>query len=200
MPRLKSKAQRSKRDLLIDAALELFYVQGYQATGIDQIIDRAGIAKMTLYSNFASKDQLLLAVLDRLDQRLQADLITMVEAADDDARSRLLVMFDLLEQVVEAPGFSGCLFVNIAAEFGDRAHPIHQAAAAHKRALASHMARLAAEGGIDRPDELAEQLLVLFDGAIVDAHVCGRSCTESTRRMAEVIIDDALEGVAVAQP
>ena len=183
----------SKRDHLIDTALNLFYAQGYHATGIDEVIEVAGVAKMTLYNNFASKDDLLLAALQRRDEHFRSGLVEAVEASGDDVRDQLLTVFDVLDDFIHDLEFHGCMFVNISAEFAEHDHPIHQAAAAHKRIMTDYLAELAESGGIDDPRRLAEQLMVLFDGTIVTAQVSGPGSIDATRAVAEGLIDNAVQ-------
>ncbi|MGF1595799.1 MAG: TetR/AcrR family transcriptional regulator [Acidimicrobiales bacterium] len=186
-----STTRSSKRELLIDTALDLFRSGGYHATGVEQIVERAGTARMTLYAHFGSKDELLLAALARLDQRFQDELAERM-AMVTEGRARLLTLFDVLEDLVASPTFSGCFFVNIANEFTDRQHPVHRAATAHKLAVATLVANAATEVGVADGAALAQQLLVLFDGAIVGARLNGSGDVSAGRRAAEQLVDAAL--------
>ncbi|MBN9671987.1 TetR/AcrR family transcriptional regulator [Roseibium aggregatum] len=169
---------QSRRDELVETALRLFYMHGFNATGIDKILAEAGVAKMTLYKHFRSKDELILAVLNRRDEQFRNWLMSEMEKASQDPRERLLAMFDALEtwfqgKAFKSLGFNGCAFINAASEFGDQLHPIHRTCAEHKQRIVEYLERLCAEAGAEDPAALAEQLALLKEGAIATAHVRG---------------------------
>ncbi len=179
----------SKRDQLVDTAVKLFSTDGFHATGIDRILAESGVAKMTLYKHFRSKEELILAALRRRDERFRNWFMKTVEDQADRPADRLLAMFDVLGQWIRDDGFRGCIFINASAEFGDREHPIHASAAEHKRLMLNYVRQLAADAGVADPDELAAQLLLLMEGAFAVAHVCGHCDAPSqARRAAEVLI------------
>ncbi|MEQ8901748.1 MAG: TetR/AcrR family transcriptional regulator [Roseovarius sp.] len=189
---------KSRRDDLVDSALKLFYAGGFNATGIDKILAESGVAKMTLYKHFRSKDELILAVLHRRDEQFRNWLMGEMEKAAPDPRGRLLAMFDALETWFEGRafkglGFHGCAFINAAGEFGDHAHPAHRAAAEHKRSILDYLERLCSEAGASAPRHLAEQLALLKEGAIATAHVRGMpEAAQVAKEMAAGIIQMAL--------
>jgi AcrR family transcriptional regulator len=159
-----------KRDDLVEAALGLFRREGFHATGIDRILAEAGVAKMTLYHHFRSKDELILAALRLRDERFRNDFMRRVERSAQTPAARLLAIFDVLEDFCRnEPG--GCTFINACAEYGDPESPIHRAAAEHKRMLLEFVTGLAVDSGAREPESLARQLCILVDGAIVTAQV-----------------------------
>ena len=185
----------AKREQLVDTALELFYQHGFNATGIDKVLAEAGVAKMTLYNHFTSKDELILAALRRRDERFRNWLMRSVEERADTPRARLLAVFAALDAWFKQDDFRGCMFINAAAEFSGIADPIQGAAAEHKRLVAGYLAGLAEEAGAKDPERLAFELSLLLDGAIVCAHVCGVSdAAARAQAAAEVLIDTALSG------
>ena len=108
---------QSRRDELVDTALRLFYTRGFNATGIDKILAEAGGAKMTLYKHFRSKEELILAALNRRDEQFRNWLMGEMEKASPRPRERLLAMFDALEdwfngRAFKGLGFNGCAFIN----------------------------------------------------------------------------------------
>ncbi|MDJ0935396.1 MAG: helix-turn-helix domain-containing protein, partial [Kiloniellales bacterium] len=107
----------TRRDHLVDTAAKLFARHGFHATGIDRILAEAGVAKMTLYKHFRSKDELILAALRRRDEEFRNWFRRRVEARADAPRARLLAVFDVLAEWFEQPDFAGCTFVAAAAEF-----------------------------------------------------------------------------------
>lgn len=168
----------SRRDHLVEIALQLFYRNGFNATGIDKVLAESGVAKMTLYKHFRSKDELILAALQLRDERFRNWLMTEMEKAATEPTERLLAMFDALEtwfdgKAFKGLGFCGCAFVNAAGEFSDHAHPAHRVAAEHKIRIVEYLTKLCAEAGLSDPSEMAEKLALLKEGAIVTAHVRG---------------------------
>lgn len=168
----------TKRDQLIETALRLFYTQGFHATGVDAIIAEAGVARMTLYKHFKSKDDLILAVLRRRDEDFRTWFQGSIEARARRPQDRLLIMFDVLEdwfrgKAFPAMGFSGCAFINACAEFSDHANPAHRVAAEHKRLLLDYLTRTARQARAADPAGLARQLMLLKEGATVTMQVSG---------------------------
>ena len=183
----------SKREQLVDTALELFYRRGFNATGIDRVLAEAGVAKMTLYNHFKSKDELILAALRRRDERFRNWLMRFVEERGEAARDRILAVFDAHDAWFRQDDYRGCMFINAAAEFPAIADPIHGIAAEHKRLVAGYLADLAKEAGAADPERLAFELMLLLDGAIVCAQVSGESnAAARARDAAEVLIAAAL--------
>ena len=119
----------SRRDQLIDTALDLFNRNGYHATGIDRILAEAGVAKMTLYKHFGSKDALIQAALERRDERWRAWFRDAVARRAETPRGRLLAVFDALEEWFVRPDFHGCMFIRAAGEYAALDDPIHANAA-----------------------------------------------------------------------
>jgi AcrR family transcriptional regulator len=171
-------AKSSKREQLIETAMRLFYTDGFNATGIDRIIAEAGVARMTLYKHFKSKNDLILAVLRRRDEEFRDWFERSIEARARRPQDRLLAMFDVLQEWFEGkafPGmvFSGCAFINACAEFSDPKNPAHQIAAEHKNRLLDYVTRIARQARANAPEQLARQLMLVAEGAIVTMQVCG---------------------------
>ncbi len=183
----------AKRDQLIDTALELFNRDGYRATGIDKILAESGVAKMTLYNHFASKDALILAALERRDARWRDWFRHAVERRAETPRGRLLAVFDALEEWFAQPDFQGCMFMRAASEYCGCDHPIHAVAAEHQRLLLAELRDLAAAAGAKRPAKLAREILLLVMGAIVATQVNGPvGAGKAAKKAAEVLIEEAL--------
>ncbi len=176
----------SRRDHLVNTALEMFCRDGFHATGIDKILAEAGVAKMTIYNHFRSKDELILAVLRRRDERFRHWFVRAVE--------RLLAIFDGLEEWFGRPDFTGCTFINAAAEYTAQHDPIHAFSAEHKRLVEGYVRELAQAAEAADPETLAGSLMLLIEGAIALAHVTGTSdWARHARAAAEVLIADALD-------
>jgi len=162
-----------KRDHLIDSALELFCQDGFHATGIDKILEKAGVARMTLYNHFKSKDELILAALRRRDEKFRNWFMRSVERLGKTPRDRLLVIFDVLEEWFSGKDFSGCMFINASAEFADPENPIHMAAGEHKNLILNYVRELTKTAGAKDHEEVADGLMLLIEGAIVMSYVSG---------------------------
>lgn len=177
---------------VLDAASELFYERGIGATGVDTIVERSGVTKMTLYKHFGSKDELVGAYLRRRDRRWREWLTAEVESRADSPRERLLAVFDALDNWLggEVESFRGCAFINAATEIADPDHPARAAALEQKRWMGDYLEKLALEAKATDPKRLAEQLWVLFEGATVTTTMSSRrGPTQTARGAAASLID-----------
>ena len=163
-------APSPKRDHLMATAWRLFYRDGLRAVGIDTLLAEAGVAKMTLYNHFASKEELIIAILEKRDLEFRASLMATVDAAGSDPEQRLLAVFDWHEGWFGSEAFKGCVFIRAVSEFPEPTHPIHQAAWRHKVAVKTALTDLCAAAGAKDAAALAETLTFLIDGAIITAH------------------------------
>ena len=167
----RSAAIRSsaKRDALLDTAEALFARQGYRAVGIDTVLAQAGVAKMTLYKHFKSKEDLIAAVLERRGNAIAAGLTERIAVAPEEPRARLLAVFDWLEEAVRSPEFHGCLFIKAASEYPAAEELPRQAALAFKEGCRTLLEGLCRDVGAGDPEGLARQLQLLLEGALVMA-------------------------------
>jgi AcrR family transcriptional regulator len=165
----------AKREHLLDTAQKLFARDGYHAVGIDTVLAEAGVAKMTLYNHFKSKEELIAAMLERRAAEIAAEIIVRVEAADGGARGRVLAVFTWLEDWFRGPGFHGCLFVKAASEYPLADDLPRRAAVAFKSACDRLLSGLCAELGVAEPEALARQLALLVEGATVLAFIHRRA-------------------------
>ena len=154
-----------KRELILEAATQLFLDRGFHAVGVDTIAEAAGVVKMTLYNHFPSKDALIAAVLEKRSQDVINWLERELVLRGATARDRLLAIFDAHEEWFGKPGFRGCLFSRAASEFPDPNHPARLAAAAHTRAMFELIQGLVDRAGLGGRANLADQILLLIDGA-----------------------------------
>lgn len=185
----------SPRERLIETAKAMFDREGYHATGIDRILAEAGVAKMTLYKHFASKEALILEALQRRDAELRERLTQRARALSSDARGRLVALFDALGEWFDHKDFHGCMFTAAAAEFGTKSRPIRAAARDHKRMIAQALAQWSEEAGARDPELLGRQLAILVDGATVAAQMgARRGAAEDARAAAEVLVAAAVKG------
>jgi AcrR family transcriptional regulator len=163
----------SARERLLTAADELFYAEGVHTVGIDRIIERAGVAKASLYSCFGSKDELIRAYLEGRHEIRRSRLLAGLERHED-PRERLLGVFDVLAEMARNTDFRGCAFYNASAESapGGVVEQVTTANRAWTRGLFTELAR---DAGAHDPAALAEQLMVLYDGATAGARMDRRA-------------------------
>ncbi len=180
----------STRDRLVSVGAERFYRAGFQAVGLDEILDEVGITKTAFYKHFESKDDLIVAVLQARDRIDMEEWTAFMRARGHTSPSaELLAVFDLLHEWFARPDFRGCLFMNAATEFPSPNHPIHQAAAKHGENLQRVLHDLAARAGATAPGELASQLMLLVTGAIAARHSGGDLNSAMTAKAtAEVLV------------
>lgn len=176
---------------LLRAAAARFYRDGITATGVDTLAADAGTAKMTLYTNFGSKDELVVAYLRERDRRFQGELDAEL-AARSDPRERALAIVDLYGRHLDDEGFRGCAFVNAAAELPD-GHPGREVVAAHKQRVLDRWRTLAAEFGAPDPDRLARECHYLLEGAFVQT---GVGLDPDRLAVARALIRDAFDRAA----
>jgi AcrR family transcriptional regulator len=181
-----------RRDHLVGTALALFSKHGYHATGIDRILAESGVAKMTLYKHFRSKDDLILAALRRRDEEFRRWFQAEIENRATAPHERIMAVFDVLETWFKDPEFNGCCFIHAAGEYGGKDNPVHAAAAEHKARVQSYLRDLAQSAGVSAADDVAHQLMLLVNGAIVAAHVSGDT---TAARGARILAEALLAGI-----
>lgn len=159
----------SARDRLLAAADELFYSEGVHVVGIDRIVERAGVAKASLYSIFGSKDELVRVYLDEHFHQRQ-DRIGSILAAHDTPRERLLAVFAEIEGALDETKWRGCRFINASAEGrpGDSSEAVAEEYRVWLRSMFTDQAKAA---GASNPKEIGGQLHLLYDGAAVAARM-----------------------------
>ena len=181
---------RPARDRLLDAASELFYEHGVHTVGIDTIIERAGVAKASLYSAFGSKEELVRTYLEARHASRRATVLAEMELHDDPGR-KLLALLDVLVTTVKQPQFRGCAFANASAESG----PDSAAAEVTRKArawLLGVMAEQATALGVADPAGLARQLTLLYDGALAQSRLDrGPAAATAAKAAAQALIDAA---------
>jgi AcrR family transcriptional regulator len=182
----------SARERLLAAANELFYAEGVQTVGIERIIERAGVAKASLYNIFGSKEELVAAYLA---QRHDQTTSRLAEAIDrfDDPRQRILAVFDAQAKLFEQPDFNGCAFMSASAEApaGGR---VQNAADDFRAAIRRMFTDLAEQAGAPDATSLGRQLHLIYDGAGLAARMDHRDLgiAPSARDAAQALLDTAL--------
>lgn len=158
----------SGRERVMRAAYDLFSRQGTRTVGVDAVISEAGVAKMTLYRNFASKDDLILAFLER---RETLWTVGWVRAESQRRGStpvqRLLAIFEIFGEWFARPDFEGCSFITTLLEVTNRDSAVRQASVLHLANIRGYLCELAAEAGVADPDAFARQWHILMKGSII---------------------------------
>jgi AcrR family transcriptional regulator len=187
-------AAPSARERLLAAAHELFYGEGVQTVGIDRVIERAGVAKASLYNVFGSKEELVRAYLE---ERHTATLGALRDAValHSDPRARLLAVFDAQAELFAQPGFRGCAFVSACAE-APAGGLIQRAASRYRAEIRELLVALSAAAGAPDPERLAGQLQLVYDGAGLGARMDGDTAIAGrARAAAESLLDTAADHV-----
>src|SRR5215470_8070081 len=168
-----SMPAKEARERILAAVDELFYRDGVRAVGVDAVIEHAGVNKMSLYRNFASKDDLIAAYVEERNRQFWSWWDQVMQRHGPDSRRQLLGLFEELQARISRKGYRGCPFVNIAAELSDASHPARRAVAANKRELKRRLRALAAAAGAKAADSLADSLMLLIEGAYAGSQTCG---------------------------
>jgi len=181
------------RERILDAAYELFSRNGVRAVGVDAIIERAGVARMTLYRHFNSKDALVLAFLELREERwtrgwLQHD----VEQRATDPGERLLAIFDVLDGWFQQDDFEGCSFIKVLLEIAEPDNDLHRASADYLARIRVFVRGLAEEAGAADPDGLAHKWHILMKGSIVAAGEGDRQAAKRAREVGALVLRDAV--------
>jgi AcrR family transcriptional regulator len=183
------------RERLVTAAYELFARQGVQAVGVDAIIERSGVARQTLYRHFGSKQELVLAFLERREEVWTYGwLATEVHRRERDPRRRLLAIFDVFDEWFRDPDFEGCSFINVMLEYPAPDHPLHQAAASYLARIRGFLTELATDAGIADPGGFARQWHILMKGSIVAAGEGDRDAARRGKQIGRVLLAAASQG------
>lgn len=174
---------------MLRAAYGLFSRSGVRAVGVDTVIAEAGVAKMTLYRNYPSKNDLILDFL-RLRETVWTHEWLESEAKRRGAtpEQRLLAVFDVFSEWFARPDFEGCSFLTTMIEMNDPEHPVHRASVEHLATIREFVAELAAAAGIDDPDSFARQWHILMKGSIMAAHEGDLSAASRARELGLLLL------------
>jgi AcrR family transcriptional regulator len=186
-----SQDRRPARERLLAAADELFYEEGVNLVGIDRIIERAGVAKASLYDCFGSKEELIRSYLQQRHEARQVRLRDWL-ARYATPREKILGIFDYVADLVTRPDYRGCPFARASAEArpDSSVKTVCDESRAWNLALFADLAR---QAGASDADRTAQQLRLLYDGASVSAHVDGSAtAAAAARALAEVVLDAAI--------
>jgi len=185
----------SARERILETAYELFSRHGVRAVGVDRIVASSGVAKMSLYRHFRSKDELVLAFLQRREQRWTMDwLHAEVSSRGETGAERMLAIFDVFDEWFRRPDFEGCSFINVLLEFDDVDNPIRHATTAHLATIRGLVTEFAADAGVADPDAVARQWHILMKGSIVAAGEGDAMAAKRAQALGRLLLKS--EGVA----
>jgi AcrR family transcriptional regulator len=179
------------RDRILDSAARLFQEHGARAVGTQQIIDECGCGKKLLYGEFASKDDLVVAYLERCQREWTAVMDEATAPYADDPAGQLVALVGAAARQVAAPDFHGCPFRTTHAQFPDGAHPAHQVAVRHVKDLRARLHRLAKGARARDPRALADRLLLIIDGLYINGSMLGH---RGAATAAVALADDLVRG------
>jgi AcrR family transcriptional regulator len=181
-------AEENRRNVL-DVATRLYYRHGIRAVGMDAVVKECGVGNATVYRQFPTKDALATAYVQG---RADAWFERMEQAVGEHSnpRAKLTAVFEILAQDTAGAGYRGCPMLNTNTEFPEGEHPAHLAAVVHKQQVRDWFRSLAAEAGADEPDRLAEDLLIVLNGAyataaVLDGAAYGGRALDLARRLVE---------------
>ena len=187
--RQQAETGASARERILDASYELFSRRGIQAVGVNEVIERAGVATATLYRHFLSKDELVLAFLHLREQRWTKDFVE-AGAINRGAgpEERLLAIFDVLDEWFHRDDFEAGSFMKVLLELGPE-HPAGGASVRHLEQIRSIVRRLAEEAGLRDTDSFARSWHILMEGSIVVAAEGDTRAAQRGKSMARLLID-----------
>ncbi len=188
----------SARERIDQAAYELFSRRGVRGVGVDEVVAQSGVAKMTLYRHYPSKNHLALAFMRRREELwTRAWLQTEVERRSEDAAERLLAIFDVFDKWFRRADFEGCSFINILLETDNRDDPLRLATVQHLAEIRKFLRGLAAAAGARDADGFARQWHILMKGSIVAAGEGDKQAALRAQDMGRLLL--AREGLARAE-
>ena len=179
----------SARERIDQTAYELFSRHGIRAVGVDTISARSGVAKMTMYRHYRSKDDLALAFLRRREELWTRSWLQQeVERSAQAPAERLLAVFDVFDKWFRRSDFEGCSFVKVLLEHGDPEHPVRRAAEAHIETIRAFLRQLAEEAGVRAADGFARQWQIVMMGSIVAAYAGDRDAARRAKEVGSLLL------------
>jgi AcrR family transcriptional regulator len=178
------------RDRILEASYELFSRRGIRAVGVDELIERAGVAKASLYRHFPSKDDLVVAFLERREQRWTNGWVEKeARGRASSPEDQLLAIFEAFDEWFRREDFEACSFINVLLELGP-SHPAGSASVRHLENIRSIVRGLAEQAGLRDPGAFAHSWHILMKGSIIAAAEGDVDAARRAQSMARRLIDD----------
>jgi AcrR family transcriptional regulator len=174
-PRAVARVKGEKRagDRVFQVAADLFYKESIRAVGVETIVKQAGVAKISLYRSFESKDDLIVAYLASRNVDYWRNLDRIIAAKQDDPRAQLRALVGYVANRATTSGYRGCPFINYASEFPEPSHPGHRIVEENKQEMRRRLVGLGKAIGASRPVQLADALFLLIEGAYASSQTLG---------------------------
>jgi AcrR family transcriptional regulator len=189
MPTASPPPSTDPRERIMNAAYDLFSRRGIQAVGVDAVVEQSGVARQTLYRHFGSKQELVLAFLERRDEVWTREwLQASVEARASDPADRMLAIFDVFDEWFRRPDFEGCSFINVLLEYPAQDDPIHCASVMHLAAIRTIVEGYAREAGVKDSEDLARKWHILMKGSIIAAGEGDRDAARRAKQVAAALL------------
>jgi AcrR family transcriptional regulator len=183
------KPEPEARERILDSSYELFSQRGIQGVGVDEVIETAGVAKATLYRHFPSKDDLVIAFLERREERWTRELVEAgAKSRGSTPEDQLLAIFDVFDEWFRREDFEACSFISVLLEMGPD-HPAGTASVRHLENIRSIVHDLAQEAGLRDPASFAHSWHILMKGSIVAAAEGDVEAAHRAQSMARLLID-----------
>ncbi|MGJ0193776.1 TetR/AcrR family transcriptional regulator [Pantoea sp. RRHST58] len=187
-----NKKTTNTREKILQTAEQLIYQNGIHAMGMDLLVKTSGVARKSIYRHFANKEDVASAALTERDERWM-QWFRRESDKGETPQDRILNMFTVLKGWFESDGFRGCAFINTAGEVGDPEDPVRRIAKMHKQKLLDYILEVSGQLGVEEPELLASQLLILLEGAITTSYVMGDwSAADKARDIAKMMLEQAL--------
>jgi AcrR family transcriptional regulator len=196
IPKVRAAPRIRAGDRIFKVAADLFYNEGIRAVGVETIVKKAGVAKISLYRKFASKDDLIVSYLENRNADYWRVVDEIIGRREGCPREQLRSLMAYVADRTTAQKYRGCPFINYAGEFRESSHPGHRVVAANKREMWRRLLRLATGIDAHQPIELADALFLLIEGAYASSQTLGGR-TGPARHLvsaAENIIESHLRG------
>jgi AcrR family transcriptional regulator len=188
-PTIVPASTRPASERILDTAYELFSCRGIRAVGVNEVIERSGVAKATLYRHYPSKDDLVVAFLERREQLWTLDWVEAeAKRRGSTPEEQLLAIFDAFDEWFRRDDFEACAFINVLLEVGPD-HPAGKASIQHLENIRAVVRRLAEEAGLTDTDSFARSWHILMKGSIVSAAEGDREAAKRASTIARLLID-----------
>jgi AcrR family transcriptional regulator len=185
-----ARVETDARERILETAYELFSRRGIRGVGVDEVIERAGVAKATLYRHFPSKDDLVVAFLELRERRWTRELLEAgARRRGATPEEQLLAIFDVFDEWFHRDDFEACSFINVLLEMGAE-HRAGRASIEHLANVRSLVGELAEETGLRDPAAFAYSLVILLKGSIIAAAEGDIDAAQRAGSMARRLVDD----------